>query len=206
MFKSIPQCAALALALALPASATPVNDAGTALTRISEAGYHAPFELEYRHGYWVAETTTSDGLRITALVDPDTGDVAAFDARGNGAISSSQVRAQVLAAGYVRVKDIEFDDGFWEVEAIDRFGREIDLIVHPISGAILNAPDDQGATPLTAVQIHALLTEAGYTRIHDLEYDDDGYWEADATNPRGERVELRIDPYTGAVLREKLDD
>ena len=198
--------AGLALALPVAGSTAPTQDASAALERIAAAGYHAPYELEFRHGLWVAETTTAEGLRISAIVDPASGRVDAFDARGNGAISAQQVRDLVLAAGYVRITDLEFDDGFWEVEAVDRFGREIDLVVHPISGAILNAPDDGGATPLTADQIRAALTQAGYTRIHDLDYDSDGYWEADAVNARGERVELRVDPYTGAVLREQLDD
>ncbi len=206
MIKLTHLVASLALALPMAASSAPVQDAGTALERITAAGYHAPYELEFRHGFWVAETTTAEGLRISAIVDPGSGSVAAFDARGNGAIPAQQVRERVLAAGYVRITDLEFDDGFWEVEAVDRFGRKIDLVVHPTSGAILNAPDDGGATPLSAERIHAALTQAGYTRIHDLDYDSDGYWEADAVNTRGERIELRVDPYTGAVLREQLDD
>lgn len=206
MIKLTHLVAGLALALPVAASAAPIQDAGAALERIAAAGYHAPHELEFRHGLWVAETTTAEGLRISAIVDPASGRVDAFDARGNGAISAQQVRELVLAAGYVRITDLEFDDGFWEVEAVDRFGREIDLVVHPTSGAILNAPEDGGATPLTADRIRAALAQAGYTRIHDLDYDSDGYWEADAVNARGERVELRVDPYTGAVLREQLDD
>lgn len=195
-----------ALALPLSVGAAPVTDAAAALTRIADAGLQAPFELEYRHGYWTAETTTPEGVRVTTLVDPASGELAAFDERGNGALTASEVRERVLAAGYTRVRDIEFDDGFWEVEATDPWGRKLELIVHPVSGAILNAPDDAGATPLTAAEIRAALTQQGYTRIHDLEYDDDGYWEADAVNSRGERVELRVDPYSGEVLREKLDD
>lgn len=206
MFKLTPLVASLALALPLATSAAPTEDAGSALARIASAGYHAPYELELRHGHWVAETTTSAGLRISAIVDPVSGRVDAFDARGNGAISAQQVRGRVLAAGYVRITDIEFDDGFWEVDAVDSFGREMDLVVHPLSGAILNLPDDQGGTPLTAEQIRTSLSQAGYTRIHDLDYDDEGHWEVDAVNARSERVELRVDPYTGAVLREQLDD
>lgn len=206
MFKFIPLIAALALALPLGSTAAPVDDAGTALERIATAGYHAPFELEYRHGYWVAESTSAEGVMVSVLVDPSSGEVHAFDHRGNGAISAQRVKELVRAAGYSRITDIEFDDGFWEVEATDRFGREIDLVLHPVTGAILNAPQDDGATPFTADQIRAALSAAGYTRIHDLEYDNDGYWEADATNTQGLRVELRIDPYSGAVLRESRDD
>lgn len=206
MFKFMSLIAGLALALPLSAHAAPVDDAGTALQYIAAAGYHAPYELEYRHGYWLAESTSAEGLRVSVLVDPASGAVHAFDHRGNGAIPAQRVKELVRAAGYSRITEIEFDDGFWEVEAIDSYGREVDLLLHPITGEILNAPQDHGTPPLTAAQIHAALTAAGYSRIHDLEYDSDGYWEADATNARGVRVELRIDPYSGAVLRESRDD
>lgn len=199
---------AMSLALGVPfaSSAQPAPDASIALQRIAAAGHAAPYELEYRHGYWTAEATTAEGLRVDLLVDPDSGQVYSFDSRGTGAISAADVRRIVLDAGYVRVQDIEFDDGFWEAEAIDSYGREIDLVLHPVTGAIINAPQDPaGATPLTAAEIQARLTAAGYTRVRDLEFDD-GHWEADATNPRGERVELRIDGYSGAVIRERHDD
>ena len=201
--------AALAIALGVPfaASAQPAPDASTALDRINATGNIAPYELEYRHGFWTAEGTTSEGLRVDILVDPDTGEVLTFDSRGSGAISSAEVRRIVLAAGYVRVSDIEFDDGFWEAEAVDASGREIDLVLHPVSGEILTAPrDPAGATPLSATEITAKLTAAGYSRISDLEFDDDGYWEADAVNARGQHVDLRVDAHSGAVIREKLDD
>lgn len=84
---------------------------------------------------------------MSAMVDPVSGRVNAFDTRGNGAISAQEVRDRVLAAGYERITDIEFDDGFWEVEAINHYGHEMDLVVHPVSGEILNAPMTRAARP-----------------------------------------------------------
>ncbi|RMX01787.1 PepSY domain-containing protein [Allofranklinella schreckenbergeri] len=67
-------------------------------------------------------------------------------------------------------------------------------------------PARAAAPSLTAEQVRARLEKAGYTGIHDVDYDDDGYWEADAVNRAGQRVDLRIDPHSGAVLRERRDD
>ena len=69
--------AALAIALGAPfaSSAQPAADASTALDRIIASGNIAPFELEFRHGFWTAEGTTTEGLRVDILVAPDTGEV-----------------------------------------------------------------------------------------------------------------------------------
>ena len=40
--------------------------------------------------------------------------------------------------------------------------------------------------------------------MRDLEFDD-GYWEAEALNSANRYVELRIEPTTGKVVREKLE-
>ncbi|HET9048361.1 MAG TPA: PepSY domain-containing protein [Chiayiivirga sp.] len=200
--------AALALALVSPLAFTaePVMDAGNAVQRITAQGYSAPYKLKFQNGYWTAKATSREGMRVSLLVDPASGQVSAFDRYGSGAIDANRVRELVLAAGYTRVHDIDFDDGFWEVEAIDSLGREIDLILHPITGAILNAPlDPPGSTPLSRDEIHAHLVAAGYSNIHELDFDD-RQWEADATNAQGQRVEVRIDPYSGDVVRESIDD
>ena len=37
--------------------------------------------------------------------------------------------------------------------------------------------------------------------ITEIEWDDDGYWEVDVLSlPEGRKVELRLDPFTGAEL------
>ncbi len=61
------------------------------------------------------------------------------------------------------------------------------------------------AAQLDAKQVIAKLESAGYTNIEDVERDD-GVWEVEATNSAGQRVELDVDPVSGNVLREKMDD
>ncbi len=52
--------------------------------------------------------------------------------------------------------------------------------------------------------IYEKLTAAGYTAINDIERERNGY-EVEATSPTGERVELLVDPITGAVLDSRAD-
>lgn len=56
---------------------------------------------------------------------------------------------------------------------------------------------------LTEPQVRALLTEKGYTRIDDLDFED-GAWETDATSADGNRVDVRVDPASKRIFAEAL--
>lgn len=56
---------------------------------------------------------------------------------------------------------------------------------------------------LTEPQVRALLTEKGYTRIDDLDFED-GAWETDATSADGNRVDVRVDPASKRIYAEAL--
>lgn len=63
------------------------------------------------------------------------------------------------------------------------------------------AAQDANADAMTAPQVRAALEAQGYTKVNDVEFED-GMWQADARSADGQRVELRIDPATGAVYPE----
>ncbi len=175
---------------------------------IIDKGYVAPFDLEKRHGLWTAEATTLEGKRVELLVDVPTESVTAFGDSARPGLSATEIQTRLTTAGYSNIRDLEFDDGFWEADATNAGGKKVELVIHPLTGAVLSERID-GEPPansglLSADQIRAALTTAGYTNIRDLEFDK-GVWEADATNARGQRVELVIDARTGAVIREERD-
>lgn len=200
------------LAGALPLAAQAFN-AQEVLNTLNQHGLVAPHNLEKQYGYWSAKVTLQDGSRAYALVSDTDGSVVTIRKSDLGTTypGAAQVVAQLQAQGFAQLHDLEFDDGFWEAEVRDANNRKTELIIHPVTLQVLhqsgNASSNNGtaAPVLNATQITQLLQQAGYTRIHDLELDD-GVWEADATNAKGLRVELKIHPETGAVLREKLDD
>lgn len=200
------------LAGALPLAAQAFN-AQEVLNTLSQHGLVAPHNLAKQYGYWSAKVTLQDGSRAYALVSDTDGSVVTIRKSDLGTTypGAAQVVAQLQAQGFAQLHDLEFDDGFWEAEVRDANNRKTELIIHPVTLQVLhqsgNASSNNGtaAPVLNATQITQLLQQAGYTRIHDLELDD-GVWEADATNAKGLRVELKIHPETGAVLREKLND
>ncbi|ANB17105.1 PepSY domain-containing protein [Dokdonella koreensis] len=205
---------ALAGATALPAAAAeapaegPVTGgAPDALLRFDEAGYFAVYDLTLAHGYWTAEATSAAGARVDLVLDAATGALHATGGTGAAApLTAATVRQRLEAAGYSAIRDLEFDDGFWEADARNPAGRRVELRIHGWTGAIVEERVEGGpvAGGLSAAQILERLAAAGYRNIRNLEFDD-GYWEADATNAAGVRVELRIDPVTGEVVHEERD-
>lgn len=192
------------------------DNATQALQTFNAKGYSAVYDLELRHGLWTAEATSTTGARVDLLLDAQ-GQVIEVGPETVGALPGySQVLERLNSLGYRQVHDVERDDGFWTADALNSAGHDVDVVLHPVTlevlsdgtqPAVLVDATGTGQTALSAQSVYAALEQAGYRNVHDLDLDeDDGYWEAEAINASGQRVELRINPYTGAVLRERLDD
>ncbi|WP_313389427.1 PepSY domain-containing protein [Achromobacter aegrifaciens] len=72
------------------------------------------------------------------------------------------------------------------------------------------APAQPGATApanatLTVRQIYDTLTAAGYRNITEIELEH-GRYDVKADNAQGQRVKLRVDAQSGAVLRSRIKD
>ncbi|MFB9068849.1 PepSY domain-containing protein [Pseudofulvimonas gallinarii] len=126
----------------------------------------------------------------------------AFAQPGSAGLGTTEILQRVEQAGFTDVRDLEFDDGLWEVKARDRDGRRVELLVDPATGEII---DPRSTPALGAADIRSRLEAQGYTAIRDVEYDD-GRWEAEAVNAAGQAVDLKLDPRDGRVLSEKVDN
>ncbi len=60
------------------------------------------------------------------------------------------------------------------------------------------------AAPLSAADVQARLSKAGYTQVHELERDD-GVWEADVTRADGSVVDVIVDPANGEIFDPRSD-
>lgn len=132
---------------------------------------------------------TGSGFAGTAFAEPLT--------------DAGQVIQALNSAGYTAVRDVELDDGLWEVEVRRDNGEWHDIHIDPASGTILDK--HAGDRLLDAAEIRQKLELAGYTRIHDLDRDE-AVWDVDATDPDGASVELRVNGFTGAVLATDPED
>ncbi|ABM34327.1 PepSY domain-containing protein [Paracidovorax citrulli] len=203
----------LALAAALPSMAWALT-ASEAVEVMARNQYVAPHDLQKQYGYWTATAVSNDGSRATVLVKDADGSFTAVRKSDIGGTlpGVDQVTQRLRSAGYAVVYDVELDDGFWEAKARQSVhqGEKVEFVLHPATLEVLSQVGQAGGTlngqpVLSADQVRQALQVAGYTRIRDIDYDD-GFWEAEATNAANLPVELRVEPTTGKVLREKLDD
>ena len=117
------------------------------------------------------------------------------------ALTEPQVRAKLEAQGYTKINDVKFEDGVWKADAKSADGNHVDVRLDAKTGAVY--PDEQVAN-LNQASVTAKLTAAGYTNVHDVDYED-GVWNAEADDPAGKDVEVKIDAKTGAVIGKEKD-
>lgn len=127
--------------------------------------------------------------------------MAANLAWAQDAMTSTQVRAKLEAQGYTSVNDVKFVDGMWKADARSANGNRVDVRLDATTGEVY--PDEQVAN-LSEADVRARLAAAGYTNVHDVDYED-GIWNAEAEDPTGKDVELKIDPKSGKVIGKEKD-
>lgn len=122
-------------------------------------------------------------------------------AMAQAGLTEVQVRTTLEAQGYTKVNDLKFEDGVWKADARSADGNRVDVRLDPATGKVF--PDEQVAN-LTEADVRAKLATAGYTNVHDVDYED-GIWNAEADDPQGKDVELKVDPKTGEVVGKEKD-
>jgi len=123
------------------------------------------------------------------------------ETKAQATLTEVQVRAQLESKGYTKVNDVKFEDGVWKADARSADGNRVDVRLDAKTGEIF--PDEQVAN-LNEDTVRAKLSAAGYTNVHDVDYED-GIWNAEADDPAGKDVELKIDPATGEVIGKEKD-
>ena len=132
---------------------------------------------------------------------------AALTLAGNGiaqaqdALTAPQVRAHLESQGYTDIKDVRFEDGMWEADATSADGKKVDVKLDPRNGTVY---PDKAVSQLGEADIRAQLSSAGYTGVSEVKLDD-GMWKAKGKTANGEKVEVRLDPATGAVVAQEKD-
>ena len=137
---------ALATSLAFAAGTALAQDAASAMTApqvrasLEAQGYTKVNDVEFEDGVWKADARSADGQRVELRIDPATGKVYPEDAVAQ--LGEADVRARLSAAGYLKIEDVEFEDGMWTAEAEDANGRELKLTLDPDTGDVVGKARD----------------------------------------------------------------
>ncbi|HEY5782771.1 MAG TPA: PepSY domain-containing protein [Lysobacter sp.] len=68
-------------------------------------------------------------------MDPKTGEIYPDEQVAN--LNERDVRAQLSAAGYVNVLDVDYERGVWTTEGDDPSGRDVELKIDPATGKVI---------------------------------------------------------------------
>ena len=66
----------------------------------------------------------------------------AQDAGCGGPVSAAEAIRIATDAGVALVREVECDDGEWEVEGRDAYGRKIEVEIHATTGRVINIERD----------------------------------------------------------------
>jgi hypothetical protein len=136
-------------------------------------------------------------LALTLALVMGVSGIASAQSVDQGALTETQVRTHLGDQGYSKIHDVAFKHGMWHAEALSGDGAHVDLRIDPRTGQAY--PDAKGVSRLSKNDVRASLATAGYTDVHDVDFDD-GLWTAKAKNPAGHHVKLQIDPNSGKVV------
>src|SRR3546814_5802492 len=103
--------------------------------------------------------------------------LAAGNALAQDGMTEAQVRAKLETQGYTKGNEVKLEDGVWKADARSGDGNRVDVRIDPETGVV--RPDELVAN-LSEADVHAKLSVAGYTNVHDVDYED-GIWNAAAT-------------------------
>lgn len=129
-------------------------------------------------------------------------------ARGSQQKSLLDVVKSLEEADYAPIIEISFDDGVWEVEAY-KADVPYELSIDPENGEVISEHRDNGdpkppAKALLLSIIVEAIEKAGYTHVHDVSFEH-RTWEAEVRRD-GMKRELRVDPLSGEIVEDRVDD
>ena len=108
--------------------------------KLEAQGYTKINDIQFDDGTWTADARSADGNRVELRMDARTGEV--FPDELVGHLSKDDVKAQLAAAGWSNVHDIDWDDGVWKAEADDENGRDFEVRLDPKTGKIIGTEKD----------------------------------------------------------------
>ncbi|MEO6076582.1 MAG: PepSY domain-containing protein [Dokdonella sp.] len=109
-------------------------------SKIAGAGFKEVKGLKVDNGVWKADARGGDEKWVAVFVHPLTGKV--FQEGSPSKLTEEDIKAKVTAAGYQNIKDVEYKNGLWTADAETGKGNNVDLVIDPDDGSVINAAND----------------------------------------------------------------
>lgn len=113
----------------------------------------------------------------------------------------SAVLRNLQASGYVAIKEVRLEDGFYKAEAINAQGKKIDVRIDPETGKIVEPKSTQPAVVIDIITAVNKVEAAGYHGIYKIEAED-GKYDVKALDQNGKNVHLKVDAQSGKVTKK----
>jgi uncharacterized membrane protein YkoI len=105
---------------------------------------------------------------------------------------------KLQAKGYKNIREIEFNDGFYEAEIMTANGNKVEVRVNTKTGAVENPTKEMKS--LGILEIVKKVQAAGYHDIYKISFDD-GEYEVAAFDKDGKDVQLDVNASTGEIKK-----
>ncbi|WP_147277501.1 PepSY domain-containing protein [Aquicella lusitana] len=123
----------------LPATAVPLS---AVITNLQTKGYNNIKEVKFEHGFYEAEAMNAQENEVKLEIDPKTNAITKtkigykMKSMANPKISMLDAIKKVGAAGYHDIYKIEFKKDKYEVKALDKNNKEVELRVNANTGEV----------------------------------------------------------------------
>ncbi|MBS0359524.1 MAG: PepSY domain-containing protein [Proteobacteria bacterium] len=118
----------------------------------------------------------------------------------SSSVQMSKILQNLQSKGYSNVREIEFEEGVYEVKAMTAQGNKIKIYVNPQTGEIINNAKAE-RNRMSALEVVQKLESAGYHNIYKIESHGHKY-EVKAFDQNRKKAELKVDGNTGKISKE----
>jgi uncharacterized membrane protein YkoI len=123
----------IALADSAPSNAMPMSGV---LEKLQAQGYNVVKEVEFEDGSYEVKAMNTQGRMEKFNVNPQTGEIVNPPKDNKNSISALEAVKKVEAEGYHGIYKVETEGRKYEVKALDKDGKKVELKVDGSSGKI----------------------------------------------------------------------
>ena len=125
--------APIALADDIPSNALPISKI---LQDLHAKGYTLIKKVEFEHGTYEVKAIGPNGNKMKLQVNPQTGEITNNKSNNAKMMSMLDAVKKVESAGYHNIYKIKQEDNKYEVKALDKNGKKVELKINADTGEI----------------------------------------------------------------------